>query len=65
MQTTHHFDIDSDNGEEVVMTCPEDGCRRRIVVKRSGGLVVLDQGDFFALHTGGTPGLRVSAATGT
>jgi len=31
------------------------------VLKRSGGLVVLDQGDFFALHSGGTEGLAISA----
>jgi hypothetical protein len=32
-----------------------------LVLKRSGGLVVIDQGDFFALHYGGTEGLEISA----
>jgi hypothetical protein len=31
-----------------------------LVLKRSGGLTVLDQGDFFALHHGGTRGLELS-----
>jgi hypothetical protein len=34
------------------------------VIKRSGGLVVLDPGDFFATHSGGTPGLDISAGIG-
>lgn len=64
MTTTHHLDIEADNGDDVVMVCPEDGCRRRVVVRRSGGLVVLDRGDFFALHVGGTPGLSISTDAG-
>ena len=40
---------------------PARGMRSRLVLKRSGGLVVLDQGDFFALHSGGTGGLGISA----
>jgi len=62
MHKTHRFDIDSDNGDEVVMICPDESCRRRVVIKRSGGFVVLDQGDFSALHTGGTHGLRITAS---
>lgn len=64
MQITHRFDVDSDNGTEVVLVCAEDACRRRIVVKRSGGLVVLDHGEFGALHVGGSDGLHVSAELG-
>ena len=60
----HELSIEADNGDEVLFACPHEGCRRRLVVKRSGGLVVLDQGDFWARHSGGTPGLRVSARLG-
>jgi hypothetical protein len=49
------------NGEDVLFTCPEAGCGRRLIVKRHGGLIVLDQGDFFARHRGGTEGLEISA----
>ena len=65
MQVTHRFDVAADNGDEVVLLCPEDACRRRIVVRRSGGLVVLDRGDFSALHVGGSTGLRISADLST
>jgi hypothetical protein len=65
MQITHRFDIDSDNGDEVVLVCSDDGCRRRIVVKRSGGLVVLDKGDFGALHVGGSLGMHMSTSIDT
>lgn len=62
MQTNHRFDIDSDNGDEVVLVCPDATCRRRIVIKRSGGMVVLDQGDFGALHVGGSASLHITTA---
>jgi hypothetical protein len=61
VQATHHFTAEADNGDEVVFVCPEAGCGRRLVLKRSGGLVVLDQGDFFARHIGGSDGMRVGA----
>ena len=61
MNFQHRMTLDADNGEELLFTCPHEGCGRRLVLKRSGGLVVLDQGDFFALHSGGTEGLGISA----
>lgn len=64
MQVTHRFDIDSDNGDELVMVCPEAACRRRVMVSRSGRFVVIDQGDFFARHVGGTEGLHLTASVG-
>jgi hypothetical protein len=48
------------NDAEILFVCPERGCGRRLVLKRSGGLTVIDQGDFFALHSGGTEGLDLS-----
>ncbi|WP_328997731.1 hypothetical protein OHA18_25090 [Kribbella sp. NBC_00709] len=59
MYTQHKMVIEADNGAEVLFVCPHDSCGRRLVLKRSGGLVVLDRGDFFALHFGGQ-GLEVS-----
>jgi hypothetical protein len=58
---THHMNVDADNGDEILFTCPETGCGRRLIVKRSGGLVVLDRGDFFAIHSGGTEDLDMHA----
>lgn len=63
MDVTHRLDTEADNGDEVVLICPEEACRRRLVVKRSGGLVVLDRGDFFARHIGGTSGLEIAVGT--
>jgi hypothetical protein len=31
-----------------------------VVLRRSGDLIVLDKGDFYALHVGGTNGLEIS-----
>jgi hypothetical protein len=60
MDRTHRMTLDADNGVEALFTCPEPGCGRRLVVKRPGGLVVLDKGDFFALHSGSTDGMGLT-----
>lgn len=60
MNPRHRMVLEADNGAEVLFVCPHDGCGRRIVLKRSGGLVVIDRGDFFAFHSGGR-GVEVSA----
>ena len=61
---THRLTMEADNGHEVLFACSVESCGRRLVVKRSGGLVVVERGDFFAHHAGGTPGLETSAALG-
>lgn len=61
MDAVHHLNVESDNGEEILFVCDDSECNRRLVVKRSGGLVVIDRGDFFACHVGGTGPLSVSA----
>jgi ABC-type iron transport system FetAB ATPase subunit len=58
VEPVHHMAVHADNGDEILLTCSE-GCGRRLVLKRSGGMVVLDRGDFFAIHAGGTGGLRL------
>jgi hypothetical protein len=56
----HHVRIEADDGRDVLLVCPVEGCGRRVVVRRSGGLIALDKGDFYALHVGGTNGLEIS-----
>jgi hypothetical protein len=58
MSDIHRLDIEARTVAEVLFVCAE-GCGRRLVVKRAGGLVVLDRGDFFAQHAGGV-GMRMS-----
>jgi hypothetical protein len=53
--------LDSRSGDQMLFICPHEGCGRRLVLSASRGLVVLDQGDFFAMHSGGTEGLAISA----
>ena len=64
MNPRHRMVLEADNGAELLFVCPHDGCGRRLVLKRSGGLTVLDPGDFFALHSGGTNGLEISTGIG-
>jgi hypothetical protein len=62
MDRVHRMILEADSGSEALFACPEPDCGRRLVLKRPAGLVVLDQGDFFALHAGGTTGLDISTS---
>jgi hypothetical protein len=61
MNPVHHLTIEADDGMDVLFACPVQGCGRRVIVRRSGDLIVLDKGDFYALHVGGTNGLEISS----
>jgi hypothetical protein len=60
MDVRHRMHIEADNGDEVLFECRESGCGRRLVLKRSGGLVVLDRGDVGASHHGASDGLQIT-----
>ncbi len=47
----HTLTTESDNGQELLLVCPD--CPRRLVLKRTGEMIVIDRGDFFVLHSGG------------
>lgn len=64
MNPRHRMILEGENGAELLFVCPHEGCGRRLVLRRSGGLTVLDQGDFFALHYGGIEGLELSTGFG-
>lgn len=49
--TVHRMVVESDYGSEILFTCPD--CSRRLVLRRGGGLTILDRGDFEARHSGG------------
>lgn len=55
--------LEADSGTELLFSCPHEGCGRRLMFSRSGGMTVLEQGDFFALHSGGT-GLELATEIG-
>ena len=61
MNPVHELTVEADDGLDVLFACPVEGCGRRVVVRRSGELIVLDKGDFYALHAGGTNGLEISS----
>ncbi len=61
MDAVHVLNVESDNGQEILFACPETECRRRLVLKRSGGMVVIDRGDFFARHVGSTGPINLSS----
>jgi len=63
MNPVHRMTVEADDGDSVLFVCPADSCGRRLVLKRSGGLVVLSRGDFFAYHVGGNPSLEIGAST--
>ena len=60
MNPVHHLTIEADDGADVLFVCPVGSCGRRVIVRRSGGLIVLQQGDFFAFHRGGSAGIEMA-----
>jgi hypothetical protein len=60
MNPVHHLTIEADDGADVLFVCSVESCGRRVVVRRSGGLIVLQQGDFFAFHRGGSDGIEMA-----
>ncbi|MEZ5079508.1 MAG: hypothetical protein R2878_02370 [Thermoleophilia bacterium] len=58
MDTTHRITEVADDGDAILYHCEE--CLRQVVVRRSGGLTVLQQGDFFATHVGGHGPIELS-----
>jgi hypothetical protein len=64
MKPQHRMTLEGDNGAELLFVCRHEGCGRRLVLKRSGELTILDRGDFFALHYGGTSSLELSTGIG-
>jgi hypothetical protein len=61
MNAMHHLTIEADDGLDVLFVCPAEGCGRRVVMRRPCELIVLDKGDFSALHVGGINGLEISS----
>ena len=59
---THHMTVTSDDGVEMLLECVEVSCGRRVVVKRSSEIVVIDCGDFLARHAGGNGPVTVDLA---
>ncbi len=58
---THQMQVEAQNGAEILFVCPEQACGRRFVLRRGGGLVVIDRGDLEARHVGGTGAIFVGA----
>jgi hypothetical protein len=66
MDVTRHQMIAPDaTADETLFVCTDDACGRRVVVnRRTGQLTVIDQGDFWALHSGNTLGVPISMGIG-
>lgn len=58
----HELVKEADNGDELLLTCPQ--CDRRVVLhlRRPDALTVLNRGDFYALHHYGQPAMTVKAS---
>jgi hypothetical protein len=59
MNEFHPLTVESNRGTDVVYVCSEPGCGRRVAVNRSGEIVVVVKGDFYALHASDTVGLQI------
>ncbi|WP_157018165.1 hypothetical protein [Cryptosporangium arvum] len=57
----HELLIEAQMPGEVLYVCSRPDCGRRLVAGVDG-LTVIDKGDFFATHSGGSPGLRMNVS---
>jgi hypothetical protein len=64
-QTTHHMQVEVDDGRDIVFACPEAECGRRFLLRRSGGYMVLERGDVNVRHIGGTSNISLSVDVGS
>lgn len=62
MDDVHVLEVEADDGREILFVCPESGCQRRLVLKRSGEMIVIDRGDFFVRHVGGIGPMSLSSS---
>ncbi len=63
MDRRHDLLVEADNGIEVVFVCVEEAYGRKVVLnRRRGDYTVIEQGDFYATHTGSVGPFTVSAA---
>ncbi len=60
MSEVHAMSIEDDDGDDIIFVCREEDCGRRVMMRRSGGFVVLQRGDFFARHSGSNVGAAIS-----
>lgn len=60
MANSHRMAIEHDNGDEALLVCPVGECGRRLVLRRSGSITVLDRGDFYATHVAGSTGMSIA-----
>jgi hypothetical protein len=54
----HQLLVEAQSDDDVLFVCERAECGRRLVVGRTG-LTVLERGDFFAHHSGGSVDLEV------
>ncbi|BBH69067.1 hypothetical protein ACTI_57520 [Actinoplanes sp. OR16] len=58
----HTMICEAENANEVLFTCTDEACGRRVVVgKGRPRLTVIDQGDFGARHVGSLGGISIDA----
>jgi len=53
----HQMHVEASNEAEHLFVCEDEACGRRLVLRRAGGLTVLDRGNPSASHFGGLASL--------
>ncbi len=63
MNLTHWMEVDADSDGTLVLSCPEIGCGRRVIVSRTAEVTIIDTGDFYSRHIASVGPLVTSAET--
>ncbi len=58
------MNVETHHAGEYLLTCPEESCGRRVVLKHPGEMVVIDRGDFFASHSASVGHVQLAMSMG-
>ena len=50
MNPVHEMIREAEQDDDIVLSCPEEDCGRRVVFRKPDELIVIDRGDFYAFH---------------
>lgn len=61
MDLTHWMDVEKLDGDALLLTCPEHGCGRRVIISDDAGVTIVDTGDFYSRHIASVGAVVMSA----
>lgn len=65
LNLTHWMEVDKKADGAFVLSCPEIGCGRRVVISATAEITIVDTGDFYSRHVASVGPVVPSAGVST